>query len=87
MFIAFTVSEDDTLALSAAVIDFYKFSSCFTASSPFPEILLTILFSADDNTDGAGCCGWLLYAFSLLLIVVTLPFSLVLCIKVRFNVI
>ena len=30
----------------------------------------------------SGCCGWLLYVFSILLIAVTLPFSLVLTIKV-----
>ncbi|XP_053381225.1 band 7 protein AGAP004871-like [Mercenaria mercenaria] len=40
------------------------------------------VIGADENTDGAGCCGWLLYTFSILLIVVSLPFSLIFCIKV-----
>ncbi|XP_052789553.1 band 7 protein AGAP004871-like isoform X1 [Mya arenaria] len=40
------------------------------------------IIGADDNTDGTGFCAWLLHAFSILLIVVTLPFSLVFCIKV-----
>ena len=45
-------------------------------------ISILIVFSAEDNTEGAGCCGWLLWIFSVLLIIITLPFSLVLTIKV-----
>jgi len=37
--------------------------------------------TADDG-GSLGCCGYILYALSLLLIVVTFPFSLCLCIKV-----
>ena len=40
------------------------------------------MLPADDNTDGPGCCGMVLYVFSLLLIVISLPFSLIFCIKV-----
>lgn len=41
-----------------------------------------IVYGAEENTEGAGCCGWLLWIFSILLIIITLPFSLVLTIKV-----
>ncbi|KAL4647733.1 erythrocyte band 7 integral membrane protein-like [Arapaima gigas] len=36
----------------------------------------------DGNSAGLGCCGWLLVLFSLLIMLVTLPISIFMCIKV-----
>jgi len=38
------------------------------------------VFDEDDN--GIGVCGWLLTSFSMLLVLITLPFSLCVCFKV-----
>ncbi|CAD5114791.1 DgyrCDS3834 [Dimorphilus gyrociliatus] len=37
---------------------------------------------ADDSKEGLGCCGWLLTLFSWLLVFVTFPLSLCVCMKV-----
>ena len=42
-----------------------------------------LLFSAEDSDIGLGICGWLLTAFSWAIVIVTLPFSLCVCFKVR----
>ncbi len=39
--------------------------------------------SADESDTGIGLCGWLLTAISWALVMVTLPFSLCVCFKVR----
>ena len=44
-----------------------------------------ILFSAGDSDVGIGVCGWLLTAFSWLIVIVTLPFSLCVCFKVSLS--
>jgi hypothetical protein len=41
-----------------------------------------LCFSAGDSDVGIGVCGWLLTAFSWLIVIVTLPFSLCVCFKV-----
>ena len=43
-------------------------------------------FSAEDHDVGLGICGWLLTAISWLLVIVTLPFSLCVCFKVKFPI-
>ncbi len=43
-------------------------------------------FSAEESHSGIGFCGWLLTAISWGLVVVTLPFSLCVCFKVRENI-
>ena len=51
-----------------------------------PGFLITILFlliSADESESGVGLCGWALTAISWALVMVTLPFSLCVCFKVR----
>ncbi|KAL3871687.1 hypothetical protein ACJMK2_039671 [Sinanodonta woodiana] len=40
------------------------------------------IIGAEENTDGLGCCGWILTTCSLLLILATLPISLIFTIKV-----
>ena len=37
----------------------------------------------DEEDAGLGLCGWLLTSFSMLLVLITLPFSLCVCFKVR----
>jgi len=37
---------------------------------------------ADEDDTGIGLCGWVLTSFSLLLVIITLPFSLCVCFKV-----
>jgi hypothetical protein len=44
---------------------------------------LILFLSADDHDVGIGICGWLMTAVSWLLVLVTLPFSLFFCFKVR----
>ena len=46
-------------------------------------LLFSSLFSAEESHSGIGFCGWLLTAISWGLVVVTLPFSLCVCFKVR----
>jgi hypothetical protein len=46
-------------------------------SNPCPFV------SAEESHSGIGFCGWLLTAISWGLVVVTLPFSLCVCFKVR----
>ena len=48
----------------------------------WPCLHLNLLFSADEVDVGIGVCGWLLTAFSWLIVIVTLPFSLFVCFKV-----
>ena len=49
------------------------------------QLLKCSLFSlpADESDSGVGLCGWLLTAISWALVMVTLPFSLCVCFKVR----
>jgi len=42
-----------------------------------------IVLLADESDSGIGLCGWLLTAISWGLVVVTLPFSLCVCFKVK----
>lgn len=37
----------------------------------------------EEEDAGIGVCGWLLTSFSMLLVLITLPFSLCVCFKVR----
>lgn len=38
--------------------------------------------SSEDNSEGIGCCGYILMVFSIIIIVFTLPLSLCICLKV-----
>ena len=46
--------------------------------------MVLVIFPDDNNTKdgGIGVCGWLLFAISWLLVVITLPFSLCVLLKV-----
>ncbi|XP_041368262.1 mechanosensory protein 2-like isoform X4 [Gigantopelta aegis] len=46
------------------------------------EIIVTEKGSQRDNGSNIGCCGYILYALSIIMIGLTLPFSLCLCMKV-----
>ncbi|KAJ0022261.1 hypothetical protein NQD34_009751, partial [Periophthalmus magnuspinnatus] len=37
---------------------------------------------ADKNSGHLGCCGWVLVIFSLLMVVLTFPFTLICCVKI-----
>ena len=43
----------------------------------------TYNLSGDDPDTGIGMCGWLLSTISWFLVIITLPFSLCVCFKVR----
>ena len=51
----------------------------------FPLINCIMFFSAEDSDVGLGVCGWLLTAFSWMIVIVTLPFSLCVCFKVGYD--
>ena len=40
------------------------------------------VLAADDNSEGLGCCGWVLTLFSWIIVVITFPLSLCVCMKV-----
>jgi len=40
--------------------------------------------ASDGDTGTCGCCGYILIALSWILIILTFPFSLMLCMKVNF---
>lgn len=42
-----------------------------------------VLFSTENSKAELGPCGWILVAFSLLLVVITFPLSIWICIKVK----
>ena len=45
--------------------------------------LVIFQFSADDEETGISLCGGVLTSISMLLVIITLPFSLCVCFKVR----
>jgi hypothetical protein len=45
------------------------------------QLYLTII-AADEDDTGISLCGWVLTSISLLLVIITLPFSLCVCFKV-----
>ena len=55
------------------------FGACLVRLDPLraAEVL------GEEEDAGIGVCGWLLTSFSMLLVLITLPFSLCVCFKVR----
>ena len=43
---------------------------------------ITETIAIDEDDGGIGVCGWLLTSFSMILVMLTLPFSLCVCFKV-----
>lgn len=51
-------------------------------SDPGPGYILAGGSEQEQNNGGLGCCGYILWVLSVLVIILTVPFSLCLCIKV-----
>ena len=66
-------------------INKYHFSNNINlAEANFRIFMISFfLFIADESDNGVGLCGWLLTTISWGLVMVTLPFSLCVCFKVR----